>query len=169
MPEIVAQITLDTTKCECKSKCACISYDRYKWSNIHKNLTDSLKFWDIHVIKLNWFKICYPITPPALVSKEYSPGRYRYFSLPIDPFVTVECDRENYMSITAKKFTYQWASLFNTNINEGIKNFQIQLRKFEDKHVQFEFKNLKYYPCYEDHKDPILAKKESQEEEKVEI
>ena len=82
--------------------------------------------------------------------------------------MTVECDKNNYMSITLKKFSYQWGSLFNTNINEGIDHFQIQIRNVKYYFTQFEFGLKEYLPIYEDHKDEEMLKMKSIEEIELE-
>ncbi|CAI2360691.1 unnamed protein product [Moneuplotes crassus] len=163
LAQILPRINLDTSEYTGKDKSVCITIDRYSWDNICLNIKNSLDFWSKEVIQAYWFKTCYPRTPPAMISKEYSPGRYRYFNLPVDPFMTVECDRDNYMSISMSKFTYKWGDLFNTNITEGITHFQVQLRKFEHIYAEFEFQNTNYYSIYEDQKE---EDKTSEEEDK---
>lgn len=77
--------------------------------------------------------------------------------------MTVECDRDNYMSITLSKFTYKWGDLFATNTNEGINHFQIQLRKFENRYAEFKFSQQKFYPIYEDKKEEVKEVKDEEE------
>ena len=100
----------------------------------------ALTYWNKNVIQLEWFKACYPITPPALIAKEYSPGRFRYFNLPTNPFMTVECNQNDYLKLSLKEFTYAWSTVFGKVIHNDIKHFSLEVRHFHDKtHVEVEF------------------------------
>ena len=104
----------------------------YKWDEIQAFVLGSISYWDKNTIETQWFHLCFQPRPAALNSKEYSPGRYRYFNLPLDPFMSVEWDKNNYLMLSMKKFSYLWNQLIKRNELYGIKHFKLEIRQFED-------------------------------------
>mmetsp|Transcript_35522 Transcript_35522/g.41109 ORF Transcript_35522/g.41109 Transcript_35522/m.41109 type:complete len:154 (+) Transcript_35522:437-898(+) len=100
------------------------------WSQVNSDVLDAISFWDAKSIETNWFNICFQPRPPALQTKEYSPGRYRYFNLPLDPFMAVECDKNEYLSISLKHFTYLWTRVLKQSVLQGIRHFKLEVRDF---------------------------------------
>ena len=104
----------------------------FTWEQIHQYVMEAIWYWSKIKIENEWFHLCFQPRPRALNSKEYSPGRYRYFNLPFDPFMTVEWDRSNYLMLSMKKFSYLWNQLIKRNELHGIKHFKLEIRQFGD-------------------------------------
>ena len=117
------------------------------WSKINTDLRNYLSFMIKEAIHVDFLNKCIgPTFSIPIVSKEYSPGRYRYFILPTDPLMTCDIDKSGFLKLTVKKFAYLWSELFKEIITKEIKDFHLEVRLFDkNNRATLEFENGKIY------------------------
>jgi hypothetical protein len=101
---IVSELDFRGLDLNSKSNSKLSLLEKYEWDRMYATITTAVEYWTPASFQVTWFPVCYPQVEPAMISKEYSPGRYRYFNLPLDPFMTSEASNSSHVSILVKKF-----------------------------------------------------------------
>ena len=132
--------------------------EKYEWNTIVLTLEEIVKFWTPAAFQVEWFKIWYPVVEPAIIHKEFSPGRFRYFNLPYAPFMTAEVNKNDYVFVSVKDVHHSRNDIFQKVASLGVEHFIIQKRNSEHlMNLECEFKIPKL----------IQNKDKSKEEQKL--